>query len=130
MFGFTRREVGILLFLSFSFLVGLGFKFYRMYWEPLPEIAELEIQLSEKTMIIDSVRTLIDKEKFNTRIVRLNNATREELESINGIGPVLAERILSYREEKGAFKSIEELNKVQGIGEKSIEKIKDQLILN
>lgn len=57
--------------------------------------------------------------------VNLNTATAVQLESLPGIGPRTAERILEYREKSGGFKKIEELMNVQGVGEKNFLKIKD-----
>ena len=49
--------------------------------------------------------------------LNLNTATQEELDSLPGVGPVLAERIASWREDNGGFASVEQLREVQGIGE-------------
>lgn len=56
--------------------------------------------------------------------VNLNAATVEQLATLPGIGPKVAERILEYRTKNGGFKKIEELMNVKGIGEKSFLKIK------
>ncbi|HUL72331.1 MAG TPA: helix-hairpin-helix domain-containing protein [Vicinamibacterales bacterium] len=56
--------------------------------------------------------------------VNLNTATTVELESLPGIGPATAERILEYRQKNGAFKKIEDLMNVRGIGEKTFLKLK------
>lgn len=61
--------------------------------------------------------------------IRINVATKEELEKIPGIGPQKAENILRYREEHGLFQKPEDLLEVDGIGEKSLEKIKDRIIV-
>ena len=55
--------------------------------------------------------------------ININTATLEELDLIPGIGPVLAQRILDYREEIGRFTSVEELLDVSGIGEKTLAKM-------
>ena len=61
--------------------------------------------------------------------VNINTANKETLSTLNGIGPVTAERIIEYREKVGPFKSIEEITKVKGIGEKIFLKIKDSIVV-
>jgi len=62
-------------------------------------------------------------------IVRINSATAEQLDTLSGIGPAMAERIIDYRTKNGEFKNIEELKLVSGIGDKLFEKIKDNIAL-
>lgn len=61
--------------------------------------------------------------------VDINTAGIEELETLPGIGPKLAERITAYREENGPFTTVEELCEVSGIGEKLLEKIRTRVIV-
>lgn len=61
--------------------------------------------------------------------VDLNSANRKQLESLPGIGPALAERIVQYREKNGRFKRIEELLNVKGIGEKKFLRLKDFVLV-
>ncbi|ABY45339.1 MULTISPECIES: helix-hairpin-helix domain-containing protein [Bacillus cereus group] len=61
--------------------------------------------------------------------VQINTASKEQLEKITGIGSRKAESILKYREERGPFQKIEDLLEIDGIGAKSLEKIKDQIII-
>lgn len=52
--------------------------------------------------------------------VDLNTASKETLVLLDGLSDVLAERIIAYREEHGGFRSVEELTKIKGIGEKRL----------
>ena len=61
--------------------------------------------------------------------VSINNSDIAKLKEIPGIGEVKANSIILYREKNNGFKSIEELKKVDGIGEKTFEKIKDSIKL-
>lgn len=65
-----------------------------------------------------------DKEDF---IININEATKEELMNLSGIGESKAEAIISYREENGKFKKIEDIKNVPGIGETLYEQIKNSI---
>ena len=56
--------------------------------------------------------------------ININTADKEQLILLPGIGPVIADAILAYRKDNGNFKSIDELTKVKGIGEKTLVKLK------
>jgi competence protein ComEA len=57
--------------------------------------------------------------------VHLNTATLEDLDALPGVGPVTAQRILDYREEHGAFRSVDELDAVSGIGPARLEQLRE-----
>jgi competence protein ComEA len=61
--------------------------------------------------------------------VNINEAAVKELAKLPGIGKRKAEAIVAYRAENGKFNSIDDLKKVDGIGKKTFEKIKDQITL-
>lgn len=61
--------------------------------------------------------------------VSLNQADEKQLTSLPGIGPAMAANIIAYRQEHGSFGSIEELQKVKGIGPAKFAKLKDQVSL-
>lgn len=76
----------------------------------------------------DSEQGMFTSSKEDGKI-RINTAAKEQLEKITGIGSRKAESILKYREEHGPFQKIEDLLEIDGIGTKSLEKIKDQIII-
>lgn len=62
--------------------------------------------------------------RSRTGLLDLNRATEQDLDTLPGIGPQLAERIMEYRRSVGAFHSSEELRAVKGIGKKKFERIR------
>lgn len=59
--------------------------------------------------------------------VDINTASAAQLESVNGIGPKKAEAIVEYRKKHGAFKSVDDLENVNGLGKASIDKMRNEL---
>ena len=59
--------------------------------------------------------------------INLNTATSEQLQTINGIGPSIAGKILEYRKQIGQFTSVDQLLDVSGIGSKTLEKIRPEV---
>lgn len=72
---------------------------------------------------IDGIETVTHQ----SNKIRINYATAEEIEQLQGIGPSKAKAIIQYREEYGPFRSVEDLLNVSGIGEKTLENIKDDI---
>ncbi|HSN45630.1 MAG TPA: helix-hairpin-helix domain-containing protein [Casimicrobiaceae bacterium] len=62
--------------------------------------------------------------------VNINTATKEELEALNGIGPVKAQAIIDYRKANGPFKSIDDVKNVKGVGDATFDKIRGDLSLS
>lgn len=75
---------------------------------------------------IESIRGVIN----TTGKVNINTALRNELESLNGIGKVLAQRIIEYRNQNGRFQNINDIMKVSGVGEKKFKSIKEHISIN
>ncbi|WP_291648781.1 helix-hairpin-helix domain-containing protein [Clostridium sp.] len=61
--------------------------------------------------------------------ININTASLEELQKINGVGEVKAKSIIEYREKNGGFKSIDEMKNIEGIGDKTFEKMKDKITI-
>lgn len=69
---------------------------------------------------------IIGEEKNNAKI-NINIATQSELETITGVGPSTAAKIIEYRNKNGKFKKIEDIKKVGGIGEGKFNNLKDEI---
>lgn len=63
--------------------------------------------------------------KEERALININTATKEEFETLPGIGSTIAIRIIKYREENGKFSSVEDIKKVNGIGDSKFNNIKD-----
>ena len=66
---------------------------------------------------------------MSSKKVNINTATQEELDTLPGIGPSIASKIIDYREQNGKFNSIEEIKEVSGIGDAKYEKIKASITI-
>jgi len=64
-----------------------------------------------------------------TGVINVNRATKADFDSLAGIGPVIASRIINYRNTNGPFLALDDLLKVSGIGSKTLERIRPRLSL-
>ncbi len=62
--------------------------------------------------------------------ININTATSQELQTLQGIGPVMAQRIIEYRQISGEFSTVDDLTNVKGIGEKTLERIRDSIAVH
>ena len=67
------------------------------------------------------------EEDVNNGLININTATQTELETLDGIGPSTAKKIIDYREENGKFNSIEDIQNVSGIGDAKYAAIKNDI---
>ena len=65
-----------------------------------------------------------DPEYLRTHQINLNTATAEELQLLPGIGPSMAQKILDYRAQNGPFETVDDLTKIRGIGQVTLEKLR------
>lgn len=89
-------------------------------------------KVQDEMMIIvpkigESVSVTGTNTSADTGQVRINYATQEEIETLSGIGPSKAQAIIQFRDEHGFFNSVEDLLQISGIGEKTLENIKEDI---
>lgn len=80
-------------------------------------------------MFIAIVLLLASTLAFANTPININTADEEALSALTGVGPAKAKAIISYREEHGAFKSVDELANVKGIGEKTVEHNRENMVV-
>jgi len=80
--------------------------------------------------ISNSNNTLIKSDNIpKNKIININNATVDELDSIPGVGLVISNAIVVFREKNNGIKNIEELKNIPGIGEKRFDSIKSWVVI-
>ena len=84
---------------------------------------------SEEYISENAGENVIEDEDVKDGKININTADIDLLQTINGVGESLANKIIDYRKQNGKFKSIEDLKNVSGIGEKKFEDIKDKVIV-
>ena len=84
------------------------------------QIEEIEYSINEEIKKIESY--------YRDGKLLINQAPKEKIVELPGIGPVLADRIISYRSNNGGFKRVEELRNVKGIGVKKLEALRGRVI--
>lgn len=62
--------------------------------------------------------------------VNINTATQEQLETLKGVGPAKAKEIIEYRKKNGPFKSVDDLDKVKGVGQGLMKKIRSDVTIS
>lgn len=108
MLNLTQQEKLVIIFLLAMALLGLGIKSVRSVKAPVGiEVLPSDYLIWEEKNIDQLLR--------EARIVNINQASAEELKSLPGIGPVLSQRIIEYRQKHGLFQGPEELKKIPGI---------------
>ncbi|MBI2333749.1 MAG: ComEA family DNA-binding protein [Chloroflexi bacterium] len=80
---------------------------------------------SDDTSLILPGATEEPSSQNSQELININTASLEELDSLPGIGPTIAQRIIDYRDENGPFQTIEDLMNVSGIGPSTFDQIKD-----
>jgi competence protein ComEA len=100
--------------------------------KPLEDGMQVWVPYKQDTQVLDMVPDTGNQDHLLNQpgnLVNINTATQAELETLSGIGPVIASAIIQYRLDHGPFKQIGDIQAVKGIGPATFEKIKASITL-
>lgn len=139
MLNLTRREKSVIGFLVLLYIAGCIIYFGRDLLSESSALANkdsIKVEFKKQAEKIDSLyfgdttaKSEIAEAQPARFPVNINTASREEIITIKGIGPVTADKIIEYRTENGKFNSVSELTNIKGIGDKTLEKIKGEVTI-
>lgn len=113
MFNLKKQEISVLIVLFASLLIGLSVIAYKkIHAVPGVRIGHFDPGYESGAF---------------RRKININIAPQEDLESLKGVGKVMAGRIVEYRDSHGAFSSAEDIKNVKGVGQVLFDKIKDDI---
>lgn len=139
---FTRQEKLSIILILLGIIIGAGIEFLKSHRKPIQretdviQLDEIAIEFRQQAAVIDSFveqqqSALLShsslqqsKQESSGLLVDINTASVDELIKLPNIGPVIASRIVEYRDRHGPFQNIEELTRVRGIGPKKIVSLK------
>ena len=118
----TKTEKYVILFLVVSAIIGVSYSYYKEFYPPL-KIDRKKDAFRPRPI----ARKDLDSALKEAKTVNINTASHQELMRLEGVGPVMAGRIIEYRNNKGLFSSKEDLKEVPGMGEKKFDAIRDYI---
>jgi competence ComEA-like helix-hairpin-helix protein len=128
--GFRRST--LLWLLVAAFVIGLGVRAVQLI---RGHALSLPVALAKDDALVRNFKQRADSlmaERLKQRnaSININTATAADFESLDGIGPVLAARIVAYREQHGPFVSVDELDSVSGIGPKRLAAVRGRCMID
>lgn len=134
--GYSKLQLWTATILVASFGTGLAARWW-LSLQPLPpvdpEVERWFLAISDSLNASDREQhdralTIVDQ-AADAWTINVNEATAAQLQRLPGIGPVMAQRIVAYRDMHGRFVRVEDLIKVRGIGPKTLAKMKKYIVL-
>jgi competence protein ComEA len=116
-FGLNQRERTVVLILAATFLAGSG-----IAW-----LSRARALRRSSAVVVEPATDTASRAMLASGPINLNTANARQLEALPDIGPVLAARIVAFRESRGGFRSVSQLREVSGIGPKRYSALKDLL---
>ncbi|UVT17658.1 MAG: helix-hairpin-helix domain-containing protein [Nitrospira sp.] len=125
-----------LLFKLGMLFVSMGVSFWMIWHAQSPspragaidekpaEVVPISPVLHDRTPTVETIGEKAPTIQPDRRLLDLNRASAGELESLPGIGAVMAQRVIAFRESTGGFRTLEELRAVKGIGPKKFDRLK------
>ena len=123
---FTKKEKNIILIIALILLVGALWFLFRVVIKKQRPIRASDVKTETSFNREDEQRS---ESKLPAEPVNINTAGLMEIEALPNIGMSKAKDILEYRDKNGPFRSLDDLTKIKGIGEKTLEKIKPFITL-
>jgi len=137
-FGFTQNEIRAVLFLSSTFLAGLGLRWFQeTSFSDKTGVAHFDYSLQDSLFADRSARVFSEpapegktarreaKKAVARHSIDINTASKNDLMLLPGIGESYAERILIDRQDNGPFRSVDDLTRVKGIGKRTLARIRE-----
>ena len=90
-------------------------------------VPSINDEINVESVTQEAGENVLENSNSKTSKVNINTASQTELETLSGVGPSTALKIINYREENGDFKKIEDIKNVPGIGEAKFESLKDSI---
>lgn len=117
----TRQEGLAVLTLSLLFIMGLTVRHVQEQQTPPLEVEPL---VAETVADSSATAARAPQEPTPDQPVNVNSASLDVLQTLPGIGPALADRIVAYRSNQRPFQNVRELQRVRGIGEKTMQRLR------